>query len=110
MRPAVKKSNVIPLFADIEQSIKIRARKSATESGERQHYPMPLRKADHRPDGTPAIVQSLKEFQVNFNLFSESALVDVDWSNVVVAGSAVVTSLLPIPTRHNTSKPALREY
>lgn len=109
--PAVEKPNVIPLFRGHEENVKIRARDPATEpEDERQRYLMPLKRAERKPDGAPAIVQSIKEFQTNFQLFSESALVDMDWSNVVVAGSAVVTSLLPVPAEHNTSKRALREY
>ncbi|KAL1645066.1 hypothetical protein SLS61_008499 [Didymella pomorum] len=109
--PAISKSNVVPLFTGKEGDVKIRARDLASESQEeRERYLMPLAKKDRKRDGTPAIVQSFKEFQTNFQLFSESALVDMDWSNVVVAGSAVVTSLLPVPAKHNTSKRALREY
>jgi hypothetical protein len=109
--PAISKSNAVPLFTGKEQDVKIRARDLATESqDERERYLMPLAKSHRKPDGAPAIVQSLKEFQTNFQLFSESALVDMDWSNVVVAGSAVVTSLLPVPAKHNKSKRALREY
>ena len=109
--PAAEKPNIVPLFAGNEQSVTIRSRDLATESEEeRERYLMALDKADRKPNGAPAIVQSLKEFQTNFALFSESALVDMDWSNVVVAGSAVVTSLLPVPAKHNTSKRALREY
>lgn len=109
--PAIEKPNVVPLFTGNEQDVKIRSRDLANESEEeRERYLMSLNKADRKPSGAPAIVQSLKEFQTNFQLFSESALVDMDWSNVVVAGSAVVTSLLPVPEKHNTSKRALREY
>jgi hypothetical protein len=109
--PAISKPNVIPLFSGREQDVKIRVRSIATESPEElDRYLMPLAKADRKPDGAPAIAQSLKEFQTNFQLFSESALVDLDWSNVVVAGSAVVTSLLPVPAKHNASKRALRQY
>lgn len=109
--PAIVKSNVVPVFAGKEHDVKTRTRNLVAESAtEQQCYIMPLKKADRRKNGSPAIVQSLKEFQTNFQLFSESALVDMDWSNVVVAGSAVVTSLLPVPAEHNTSKRALREY
>ncbi|KAH6620537.1 hypothetical protein C7974DRAFT_426687 [Boeremia exigua] len=109
--PAIGKPNVVPLFTGNEQDVKIRARNIDSEMDEeRERYLMPLDDANRKPDGAPAIVQSLKEFQTNFQLFSESALVDMDWSNVVVAGSAVVTSLLPVPAEHNTSKRALREY
>jgi ankyrin repeat protein len=109
--PAVTIPNVVPIFDGHEQELKVRARNLEAESKtERQRYLMPLDNADRKPDGSPAIVQSLKEFQTNFQLFSESSLVDLDWSNVVVAGSAVVTSLLPVPEEHNHSKRALREY
>ncbi|KAF2818991.1 ankyrin [Ophiobolus disseminans] len=109
--PAIATPNVIPIFAGREKDLKVRARNLDTESeDERQHYIMPLKAADRKPNGAPAIVQSIKEFQTNFQLFSESSLVDMDWSNVVVAGSAVVTSLLPVPEKHNASKRALREY
>jgi ankyrin repeat protein len=108
---AIAKPNVVPIFEGSEQELKIRARNLAVESeAESQCYLMPLKKAERKANGTPAVVQSLKEFQTNFQLFSESSLVDMDWSNVVAAGSAVVTSLLPVPEKHNTSKRALREY
>jgi len=58
----------------------------------------------------PAVVSSFQEFQQNFNLFSESALADLDWSNVVAAGSAVTTALLPVPEKWRGSKRSLREY
>lgn len=71
---------------------------------------MPLEDKDRRHSGSPAIVQSLKEFQQNFAVFCESSLVDLDWSNVVVAGSSVVTCMLPVPDGHRQSKRALRQY
>ncbi|KAF2023873.1 ankyrin [Setomelanomma holmii] len=109
--PAIHRANAVPIFAGHEQELKVRARDLAVESeAERQRYLMPLKKPDRRPSGAPAVVQTLKEFQTNFQLFSESSLVDMDWSNVVVAGSAVVTSLLPVPEKQNASKRALREY
>ncbi len=109
--PAVAKTNILPIFTGREHELKIRARDLVDESeAERQRYLMPLDKADRKPTGSPAVVQSLNEFQTNFQLFSESSLVDMDWSNVVVAGSAVVTSLLPVPKKYNRSKRALREY
>jgi hypothetical protein len=52
----------------------------------------------------------LQDFQQNFNLFSESSLSDLDWNNVVAAGSAVTTALLPVPTKWAGSKRRLREY
>lgn len=60
---------------------------------------MPLSDADRKANGTPAVVTSFKDFQQNFNLFSELSLSDLDWSNVVAAGSAVTTALLPVPAK-----------
>ncbi|KAI4673784.1 uncharacterized protein J4E84_010929 [Alternaria hordeiaustralica] len=109
--PAIAEPNILPIFAGRESELKIRARNPEDESeAERERYLMPLDEEDRKPTGSPAVVQSLNEFQTNFQLFSESSLVDMDWSNVVVAGSAVVTSLLPVPEEHSGSKRALREY
>ncbi|KAL1792278.1 hypothetical protein ACET3X_008785 [Alternaria dauci] len=109
--PAIETPNVVPVFAGREQELKIRARNLDNESeAEHERYLMPLGKADRKPSGSPAVVRSLDEFRTNFQLFSESSLVDMDWSNVVVAGSAVVTSLLPVPEEYTSSKRALREY
>jgi hypothetical protein len=71
---------------------------------------MPLKDKDRKPTGAPAMVASLKQFQQNFNLFSESSLVDLDWSNVVAAGSSVTTSMLPVPEKWAGSKRQMREY
>lgn len=109
--PAVSKSNVVPIFTGSEDQVKIRARSLQGDPElDDQHYLMPLSTENRKPNGAPAVVSSLNEFKSNFQVFSESSLVDMDWSNVVVAGSAVVTSLLPVPAEHGTSKRALREY
>ncbi|KAG8165309.1 hypothetical protein KVR01_005584 [Diaporthe batatas] len=104
--------NVFPLFTDGGKSeIKIRARNLEDEpQAEKDRYVMALPDEQRRPDGSPAVVQSLKEFQHNFNVFSESSLVDLDWSNVVASGSSVVNTLLPVPQRYGDSKRALREF
>ena len=109
--PAVEQPNIVPVFAGHESEVKSRARDLKNESQEeRDCYIMRLKDEDRKPDGSPAIVQSLRDFRSNFNVFSESSLVDLDWSNVVVAGSAVVTSLLAVPEKHAGSKRALRQY
>ncbi|KAF2849331.1 ankyrin repeat protein-like protein [Plenodomus tracheiphilus IPT5] len=113
--PDTSLQDLITPFKDydskLREHVKIRARDLSIESeAERQCYLMPLTESNRKVNGAPAVVQSLKEFQTNFQLFSESSLVDMDWSNVVVAGSAVVTSLLPVPPKHSSSKRALREY
>jgi ankyrin repeat protein len=71
---------------------------------------MALPEEVRRPNGSLATVQSLKEFKRNFNVFSESSLVDMDWSNVVAAGSSVVNCLLPVPKEFDVSKRTLREF
>lgn len=72
--------NVLPLFTEDTQHIKIRARNLETESKEEKaKYIMPLPAEVRRADGSPAVVQSFKDFQRNFNVFSESSLVELDW-------------------------------
>lgn len=103
--------NVAPVFNGQEQHVKIRARNLESETDqEKERYIMPLSAEDRRPSGAPAVVKDIKEFQQNFTLFCESSLVDLDWNNVVAAGSSVVTCLLPVPDKHNKSKRALRQY
>ncbi|WPH02991.1 Hypothetical protein R9X50_00586300 [Acrodontium crateriforme] len=109
--PSAQQPNVVPVFTGNEHKVTIRARDLENESDEeRESYIMPLKKENRKPDGSMAIVQSLKQFQTNFNLFSENSLVDLDWSNVIVGGSAVVSSLLSVPGKHSESKRALRKY
>ena len=103
--------NVLPLFDGNVEQVKIRARNLATESAEeKERFIMPLSDSDRKPGGSPAVVQSFKEFQNNFNVFSELSLADLDWSNVVAAGSSVVTSLLPVPEEYSESKRTIRRY
>lgn len=109
--PSISQPNVVPVFAGHETDIRIQARNVEAESAkEKEAFIMPLKDEDRRANGSPAVVQSLKDFRTNFNVFSESALVDFDWSNVVAAGSSVVTSLLAVPEKHSGSKRALRSY
>lgn len=92
-------TNLVPLFSDpgIPSSLKIRARDLSNETSEEsERYIMSLSKKDRKPNGSHAIVPTLEDFQSNFNLFSEASLIDMDYSNIVVAGSAVTTSLLPV--------------
>jgi hypothetical protein len=94
------RANILPLFDGHEDNLKIRARDMSKSILEKDKYLLTLPNEKRMPDGSPAIVGSMKEFKNNFNLFSESSLVDLDWSNVVAAGSSVVTSLLPVPAPH----------
>lgn len=103
--------NVLPIFTEDTASIKIRARNLNAESEEEKaRYIMPLTADVRRSDGSPAVVPSLKEFQHNFGVFSESSLSELDWSNVVAAGSSVVNCLLPVPEKYSRNKRGLREF
>lgn len=103
--------NVFPLFTADTPEIKVRARDLAAESEtEKGRYIMTLPDDQRRLNGSPAVVQSHKEFRHNFNVFSESSLTELDWDNVVASGSSVVNCLLPVPQEYNTSKRALRQY
>ncbi|KAK6958209.1 hypothetical protein Daesc_001004 [Daldinia eschscholtzii] len=103
--------NALPLFTEDTPNIKTRARNLEAElPEEKEKYIMPLPNDKRRPNGSPAVVTSLKEFRRNFGIFSESSLAEMDWSNVVAAGSSVVNCLIPVPDKYNSSKRALREY
>jgi hypothetical protein len=103
--------NVVPLFTDDTKHITTRARNLAAESEEeKSRYIMSLPDDKRRPHGSPATVANVDEFRKNFNIFSESSLVDMDWNNVVAAGSSVVNTLLPVPKEYNSTKRKLREY
>ena len=55
---------------------------------------------NHKPAGELAIVPSLRNFGDNFNIFTDHAFTNwgkAEWSNIVVAGSAVSKCLEPIP-------------
>ncbi|KAL1965133.1 hypothetical protein VTN77DRAFT_6046 [Rasamsonia byssochlamydoides] len=107
--------NIVPLYDVTEEGkatdVRIRARDLTSEPKELQEkYIMPLKDEDRKPNGAPAVVSTLKEFQTNFNIFCEGSLSDLDWSNVVAAGSSVVTSLLPVPDQYRGSKRGLRQF
>ncbi|KAL2759135.1 hypothetical protein ACRALDRAFT_2058287 [Sodiomyces alcalophilus JCM 7366] len=103
--------NVLPLFNENTKKIVTRARDPASASqAEKDRYIMPLPDDKRRVNGSPAVVQSLQEFRSNLSIFSESSLVDMDWDNVVAAGSSVVNCLLPVPPEFKASKRKLREY
>ncbi|PYH91092.1 ankyrin repeat protein [Aspergillus ellipticus CBS 707.79] len=104
--------NVVPVYSSNGTSdVRVRARDLASESAEtKEQYIMPLKQEKRRLSGSPAVVPKFEDFWKNFNIFSEGALSDMDWSNVVVAGSAVVTCLLPVPEKYRDSKRALRKY
>lgn len=103
--------NVLPLFTEDTANIKVRARSLETEpEDEKARYIMPLPKNVRRANNSPAVVTSFNEFQRNFKVFSESSLSELNWDNVVAAGSSVVNCLLPVPEENNRTKRSLREF
>lgn len=101
---AVSQDHLVPIYQAGKADLKTKARNVSSETkDEREKFLLPLSNKQRRKEGTGAITSSLKEFQKNFNVFSESALVDLDWSNIVAAGSSVVTPLLPAGN-HGESK------
>lgn len=101
--PAVTENHLVPLFENAPFTT--RARDLSKEStAEKDSYLLSLPADLRRKHGSPAIVQSLKDFRTNFNIFSESSLTELKWDNVVVAGSAVNTSLLPLDAPYSESK------
>ncbi|CAZ82771.1 unnamed protein product [Tuber melanosporum] len=103
--------NLISLFEDGNDSLlKIRGRKLDESPEEQKRYVMPLGEKDRKSDGEPALVSSLENFKKNFAIFSEGALMNLDWSHVVAAGSSVLTPLLCTPEEQGKSMRLLREY
>jgi hypothetical protein len=104
--------NVVPLYDNHGWAdVRVRARDIVSEPDDlKSKYIMPLKDVDRRPTGSPAVVSTSREFEANFNVFSEGSLQFLDWSNVVVAGSAVVTPLLPVPEEYRGSRQRLREF
>lgn len=103
--------NLLPLFTQDTPKITTRARDLTAETDEeKSRYIMALPDDKRRAHGTPATVANIGEFRKNFNIFSESSLTELDWSNVVAAGSSVVNCLLPVPEEFNINKRKLREY
>ncbi|TGZ78192.1 ankyrin [Ascodesmis nigricans] len=104
--------NLVNVFDDDNAGfLKVRARELEKESiQEKERYIIPLTPEERKISGEPALVQSLDEFRKNFAIFTEGSLANLDWSNIVVAGSAVLTPLLPVPEEYAATKRALRNY
>ncbi|KAI9723540.1 MAG: hypothetical protein M1828_004136 [Chrysothrix sp. TS-e1954] len=103
--------NVVSLFTGSEILVKIRARNLEGESvRQAEKFLMPLDSSSRKKNGIQAMVPNLTMFKSNFNIFTEMSLVDLDWNNVIAAGSSVVTCLLPVPKKYATSRRVQREY
>ncbi|KAE8349898.1 hypothetical protein BDV28DRAFT_151457 [Aspergillus coremiiformis] len=104
--------NTVPLYdPNGETIVPSRPRDPSLEPlALQQKYIMTLKPEGRRKYGDPAVVSKLEDFRYNFKIFSEGSLSDMDWGNVVVAGSAVVTCLMPVPETYRGSKRALRQF
>jgi hypothetical protein len=108
---AVAKEHLVSVFGSENPLVTTRARNLKEQSDEvKERYLLTLTDEQRRAQDAPATVKDFSTFKTNFNLFSESSLTELDWSNVVACGSSVVTALLPVPARHNESKRSLRSY
>ncbi|VDB96032.1 unnamed protein product [Peniophora sp. CBMAI 1063] len=81
---------------------------SRPTTNDKEHI-FPLKPSERRASGTPALATSLAEFQRNWSIFTEGALSQLDWSNIVVAGGAVQACLAPLPEGADDSKKGLRK-
>ncbi|KAK6505771.1 hypothetical protein TWF481_007663 [Arthrobotrys musiformis] len=101
---------LVPVYAGHEENIKARARDLNSESEEdKGKYIMPICERLREKDGEEVIVD-FERFKKNFRIFTESALENLDWNNIVAAGSGVLTPLLAIPEEDQRSHKTLREY
>ena len=100
-----QQNHLVPIYQNDTVDLKIRARDPFKDSKENnEKYLLPIAADKRRSNGSPAITGTSRDFQKNFNIFSESALTDLNWDNVVAAGSSVVTALLPTDHLDNQSK------
>lgn len=62
------------------------------------------------PPSTVSVTSTLKEFQRNWDVFTESSLRGIDWTNVFAAGGSVLACLIPLPGSTGASNRARRSY
>ncbi|EAU82414.1 ankyrin repeat protein [Coprinopsis cinerea okayama7 len=106
--PYVGLVDVFDAPADIRQT---RARVVVDEVDLSAKHVMPLKAADRRPEGAPAMVSDIDEFKKNWTVFTEGSLSQLkDWSNVVAAGGSVLACLTPLSDKNKESKRAIRKH
>ena len=105
--------NLISVFdAPAESGIRsTRARIVKDEEDLAVKYIFPIPAERRRKDFEPCIVNSLKEFQRNWAIFTEGSLSQLtDWNNVIAAGGSVLGCLLPLSPKKSESKRAIRKF
>ncbi|CAB4474476.1 ankyrin [Rhizophagus irregularis] len=105
--------NLINVYEDID-IWKIKNRFFNNEAGNDDDdgmYIMPLPEEKRLKHGDPAICLGGNEkFYKNWRLFTESSLLELDWSNVFAAGGAVLSCLLPIPKEYDDNLRNIRNW
>lgn len=105
---------LVDVFGPNTEAIrKTRARvvDSSNEESLSSQYIMPLKNAQRRKNGEASMVADLDEFKKNWSIFTEGSLSQLfDWNNVIAAGGAVLSTLLPLPEESKKSKRAIRKY
>jgi hypothetical protein len=102
--------NLVSIYAEGNDMICTRTidRKTA----DKNKYILALPKRQRPVEGDSAIVPTLAGYQDNFKAFSLGVFQTLDWSNIVVAGSAALLPLLPhrshlkFPTDKTVQSPA----
>ena len=108
---AVSQNHLVPVYQGTRSDLTIKARDLSLESKQEQEkYLLPLSAERRRKNGSNATTSTFREFKKNFDIFSESSLVDLKWDNVIAAGSSVVTALLPVDAPHNDSKVRITSF
>ncbi|EPS41484.1 hypothetical protein H072_4612 [Dactylellina haptotyla CBS 200.50] len=103
---------LVPIYGDsgLESAIKVQARNLEAETPEtKSKYLMELDEKVRKKNGDRAIVD-FDEFKKNFAIFSEGALQNLDWTNIIAAGSSVLTPILPVPQEQKATKRSLRDW
>ncbi|KAF9446800.1 ankyrin [Macrolepiota fuliginosa MF-IS2] len=109
--PYVGLVNVFGPGTDAVRKTRTRIVDSSNEEDFSGKYIMPLADAQRRVNGEASMVADLDEFKKNWSIFTEGSLSQLfDWNNVIAAGGAVLSALLPLPEESKKSKRAIRKY
>ena len=85
-------THVVPLFDGAEDSVRI-CKRVLDDHAVNGQCIIILAPKTRKADGSPAIVGTIQDFRNNFDIFSESSLIDIDWSNIMTAEGSGILSL-----------------
>jgi len=102
---------LVDIFAAPSDIRTTRERVVTSDSDRDAQHVMALSDTLRRKEGSPAMVDSLETFKMNWSVFTENSLSQLfDWSNVIAAGGSVQACLMPLPKAATASKRAMRKY